>query len=95
MFWVHYSLVKPSCYIFRVITANFVGVRIFRIFTVFDITENEVTDVKRPENIIFLHFSLRRIVMGKDSYSGGQFKYCGHLLGKSCTLGFSPVLFLF
>ena len=34
MFWVHYSLVKPSCSNFRVITANFWGVRIFRIFTV-------------------------------------------------------------
>ena len=34
IFWVHYSSVKPSCSNFRVITANFLGVRIFRIFTV-------------------------------------------------------------
>ena len=34
IFWVHYCLVKPSCSNFRVITANFLGVRIFRIFTV-------------------------------------------------------------
>ena len=35
-FWLHvqYSLVKPSCLNFRVTTANFLGVRIFRIFTV-------------------------------------------------------------
>ena len=25
-FWVHYSLIKPSCSNFRVITANFCGV---------------------------------------------------------------------
>ena len=30
----HYSSVKPSCTNFRVITANSLGVRIFRIFTV-------------------------------------------------------------
>ena len=34
IFWVHYSLVKPSGWNFRVITANFWGVRINRIFTV-------------------------------------------------------------
>ena len=34
IFWVHYSLVKPSCSNFRMITANFWGVRILRIFTV-------------------------------------------------------------
>ena len=34
IFWVHYSSIKPSCSNFRVITANFLGVRIFRIFTV-------------------------------------------------------------
>ena len=33
IFWVHYSLVKPSCSNFRVITANVLGVRIFRNFT--------------------------------------------------------------
>ena len=34
IFWVHYSSVKPSCLNFRVITANVLGVRIFRKFTV-------------------------------------------------------------
>ena len=37
-FWLHLlsalSLAKPSCSNFRLITANFLGVRIFRIFTV-------------------------------------------------------------
>ena len=33
-FWMQYSTVKPSCLNFRVITANFSGVLIFRIFTV-------------------------------------------------------------
>ena len=32
--WVHYSLVKPSYSNFRVVTANVLGVRIFRKFTV-------------------------------------------------------------
>ena len=32
--WVHYSLVKPSCSNFRVTTANFSGVQIFRTFIV-------------------------------------------------------------
>ena len=34
IFCVHYSLVKPSCSNFRVIAANFWGVRVFRNFTV-------------------------------------------------------------
>ena len=34
IFWMHYSTVKPSCLNFRVITANFSGVRIFRKFMV-------------------------------------------------------------
>ena len=34
IFWVHYYSVKPSCSNFRVITAIFWDVRIFRIFTV-------------------------------------------------------------
>ena len=34
IFWVHYSSVKQSCSNFRVITANFLGVRIVRKFTV-------------------------------------------------------------
>ena len=46
IFWMHYSTVKPSCLNFRVITANFSGVRIFRIFTVipdfFSQNSNEV-----------------------------------------------------
>ena len=35
IFWTHYSMVNPLCSNFRVITANFSGVRIFRVFTVF------------------------------------------------------------
>ena len=34
IFWTHYSTVKPLCN-FRVISANFWGVLIFRIFTVY------------------------------------------------------------
>ena len=34
IFWTHYSMVKPLCSKFRVITADFLGVRIFRNFTV-------------------------------------------------------------
>ena len=34
IFWMHYSMIKPQCSNFRVITANFSGVRIFRIFRV-------------------------------------------------------------
>ena len=34
IFWTHYSMIKPPFSNFRVITANFWGVRIFRIFTV-------------------------------------------------------------
>ena len=34
IFWVHCSLVKPFCSNFRAITANCLGVQIFRIFTV-------------------------------------------------------------
>ena len=36
IFWTHYSMVEPLCSNFRVITANFLGVRIFKIFTVPD-----------------------------------------------------------
>ena len=32
-FWTHYSIVELPCSNFRVITANFSGVRNFRIFT--------------------------------------------------------------
>ena len=43
---MHYSLVKPSCSNFRVITANFWGVRIFRIFTVmFTMACSQVGDI--------------------------------------------------
>ena len=34
IFWAHYYSIKTSCSNFRVITANVLGVRIFRIFTV-------------------------------------------------------------
>ena len=34
IFWTHYSMVKPPCSNFRLITANFLFVQIFRIFTV-------------------------------------------------------------
>ena len=34
IFWMHYSKEMPSCSTFRVITTNFLGVRIFRKFTV-------------------------------------------------------------
>ena len=34
IFWTHYSIVKPCCSNFRMITANFSGVQIFRSFTV-------------------------------------------------------------
>ena len=33
-FWTHYSMVEPHSSNFRVITTNFLGVRIFRKFTV-------------------------------------------------------------
>ena len=33
IFWTHYSMVKPPCSNFRMITAFFFGVRICRIFT--------------------------------------------------------------
>ena len=33
-FWMHYSMVKPPCSKFRVITAILSGVQIFRIYTV-------------------------------------------------------------
>ena len=38
IFWMHYSKEKPSCSTFRVITTNFLGVRIFRKFMVYYIT---------------------------------------------------------
>ena len=31
--WMHYSTVKPRCSNFRVVTANFCGIQIFRMFT--------------------------------------------------------------
>ena len=34
IFWTHYSVIKPNCSNFRVITANFFGCPNFRIFTV-------------------------------------------------------------
>ena len=34
VFWMHYSVVKPPCSNFRMINANFSGVRMFRIFVV-------------------------------------------------------------
>ena len=34
--WTHYSMVEPYSLNFRVITKNFLGVRIFRKFTVFE-----------------------------------------------------------
>ena len=38
---MHYSTVKPSCLNFRVITANFSGVRIFRFFMVMDVHDSQ------------------------------------------------------
>ena len=40
---VHYSSVKPSCSNFRVIAANFLGFRIFKIFTVYHLTVSRNT----------------------------------------------------
>ena len=34
IFWTYYSMVRPPCSNFRVITANYLGVQIFRNFTV-------------------------------------------------------------
>ena len=34
VFWTHFSIVKPRCSNFRMITTNFLGVRIFRKCTV-------------------------------------------------------------
>ena len=34
IFWMHYSIIKPLCSNFRVITANLSGVRNFKVFTV-------------------------------------------------------------
>ena len=63
--WVHYSSVKPSCSNFRMTTANFLGVRIFRIFTVpcgkttlFEFYDNHNTNIGRP---IFFNGSLDTI----------------------------------
>ena len=39
IFRTHYSMVEPSCSNFREITANFSGVRNFRIFTVFQVSQ--------------------------------------------------------
>ena len=36
IFWTHFSMVKPCCSNFRMITANFSGVRIFRRFMVYN-----------------------------------------------------------
>ena len=50
--WTHYSTVRSTCSNFRVITANFSGVQIFRIFTVTQFhvylsTENTVQPVSK------------------------------------------------
>ena len=40
IFWMHFSIVKQHCSNFRIITAILLGVRIFRIFTVFKLSVN-------------------------------------------------------
>ena len=45
---MHYSMVKSPCSNFRVITAKFSGIRIFRIFTVLQIVD-EGTDGSKKE----------------------------------------------
>ena len=40
--WTHYSMVEPHISNFRVITTNFLGVRIFRKFTIFRTVRNHV-----------------------------------------------------
>ena len=47
--WTHYSMVEPHSSNFRVITTNFLGVRIFRKFTVFSISEAEEEDLDSDE----------------------------------------------
>ena len=53
IFWVHDSMVKVHCYNFRIITAIYSGVQIFRSFTVWDIwckdTASGMCDQVRPE----------------------------------------------
>ena len=39
--WTHYSMVEPHSSNFRVITTNVLGVRIFRKFTVFSISNSQ------------------------------------------------------
>ena len=70
IFQMHYFLVKPSCSVFRMITPNFWGIRIFRGFTVMDgLLSNFVHAsilikswyYERPLHIIF-HYVFNRVM---------------------------------
>ena len=49
--WTHYSTVKPHSSNFRLITTNFLGVRIFRNFTVYP----DLTDPRGELSVQGLH----------------------------------------
>ena len=53
IFWMHYSMVKPSCSNFRVITTNFWGVQMFRHFTVLDASKLVYTDKYNDKYLAF------------------------------------------
>ena len=52
IFWMHYSMVKPPCSNFMVITANVSGVQIFRSFTV-----PKYCVISDPSSAHFLRFN--------------------------------------
>ena len=92
-FGVHYSLVKPSCSNFRVITANVWGVLIFRIFTVLPISVFWPLRTRQIELRYLSH--LRRLWYFSASFSGARCLSFGRTLrlesGSFCPLSRSPL----
>ena len=66
IFGTHYSMVKPHCSNFRVITANFLGVRIFRIFMVLHHWDADANRADCNPNSHIINLILTRLsVLGK------------------------------
>ena len=63
IFWMHYSTVKLPCSNFRVITANFLGVRIFRIFTVFCFYTKKVIHIVNVQSQKQLLVEIMNLIM--------------------------------
>ena len=53
IFWMHYSMVKPSCSNFRMIKPHFSGVRIFRVVTILWTTVQNLEHSDTPKMVSY------------------------------------------